>query len=291
MNKKLKTFLSAVMAFMICTVLSGCKEAAVLHPKGMIGRDERELIFTALILMSLVVVPVIIMVIAFAWKYRAGNPHAKYDPTWHHSNKIEIVVWGIPIIIILILATITWKTTHDLDPYKPIEVEGVAPLTIQVVALDWKWLFIYPQQKIATVNFVEFPANTPIEFKITADAPMNAFAIPQLGTQIYAMAGMQTKLHLIADEAGDYDGRGVNFSGGGFSGMTFIARAVNSSQDFDAWVAEIKQNSAALDVGRYKELAKPSEYDQPKYFGRVDDNLFSNIIMKFMMPGMETISQ
>lgn len=290
MHKKLKIFLLGCLAFGCLPLLSGCKESLspLLHPKGTIGRNELELIYVALMLMLIIVVPVIIMVFTFAWKYRASNPNAKYDPGWHHSNKIEAVVWGIPIIIIIILATITWKTTHELDPFKPIEIQGVEPMTIQVVALDWKWLFIYPNQKIATVNFVEFPANTPIEFKITADAPMNAFMIPQLGGQIYAMAGMQTKLHLIADEPGDYDGRSVSFSGAGFNGMTFIARATQTHDEFNAWVDNVKQqNPAVLDSTIYNELAKPSQYNVPQYFGSVEDDLFGNIIMKFMMPDMK----
>lgn len=289
MNKKWKAFLSGCTALGVMAALSGCKEAVLIHSKGMIGRDERDLIYTALILMLLIVVPVIIMVFVFAWKYRASNTSARYEPDWHHSNKIEVAIWGFPILIIVILATITWKTTHELDPYKPIEMNGVKPVTIQVVALDWKWLFIYPEQKIATLNYVAFPANVPVEFKVTADAPMNSFMIPQLGGQIYAMGGMQTKLHLVADEAGDYAGRSVSYSGGGFNGMVFTAHVTQTQQEFDAWVEQIKQDPTTLDGAKYLELVKPSEYNKPQYFGSVQDNLFDDILMKFMMPGMDNM--
>ncbi|MFN7093972.1 MAG: ubiquinol oxidase subunit II, partial [Burkholderiales bacterium] len=224
MNNKYKSFFRMALSLGLGSLLSGCKQAALLYPKGTIGRDERDLIFTALGLMLIVVIPVIIMTVVFAWKYRASNTKATYAPDWHHSSKIEAVVWGIPIIIIAILATITWKSTHDLDPYKPLDVKGVKPLTIEVVALNWKWLFIYPEQNIATINFVQFPKDVPVDFKITADAPMNSFMIPQLGGQVYAMAGMQTHLHLIGNSTGDYDGRAVNYNGHGFSDMTFVAR-------------------------------------------------------------------
>jgi cytochrome o ubiquinol oxidase subunit 2 len=271
------------------SMLTGCKDAVLIYSKGMVGKDERELIFTALILMLLVVVPVIILTLVFAWKYRSSNTNAKYDPEFYHSNKIEAIVWGIPILIISILATITWKTTHELDPYRPVEVNGTQPITVQVVALDWKWLFIYPEQHIATVNYLAIPINTPIHFKITADAPMNSFMIPQLGGQIYAMAGMQTQLFLVADEPGDYAGRGVGFSGQGFNGMTFNTHAV-SSDEFNQWVNSVKATyPQQLSQDEYNQLVKPSEYVQPKYYGSIDDELYNNIIMKFMMPSMDNM--
>lgn len=269
-------------------LLTGCDTPIVLNSKGSVGVREVQLIHDAVLLMLIVVVPVIIMTIVFAWKFRAGNKKAYYAPNFHHSNAIEAAVWFIPIMIILVLATITWRTTHDLDPYKPIESNN-KPLTIEVVALDWKWLFIYPEQNIATVNFVEFPADRPISFKITADAPMNAFQIPQLGGQIYAMAGMQTKLHLIANEPGDYFGRAVNYSGRGFSGMQFVARAT-SDEDFGKWVKSIQQGKDKLSADEYKRLAAPSEDDPVKTYSSVQTHLFDNIIMKFMMPGMDDLS-
>lgn len=270
-------------------LLAGCDLPIVINQKGTIGEHEIHLVRDAILLMLIVVVPVIIMTFVFAWKFRASNKRAHYAPNFHHSNVIEAVVWFVPIMIILVLATITWRTTHELDPYKPVVVSGARPITIQVVALDWKWLFIYPEQNIATVNFVEFPVNTPVNFKVTADAPMNAFQIPQLGGQIYAMAGMQTKIHLVANESGDYFGRSVNYSGRGFSGMQFVARAT-SAADFNKWVDEVKHSGQALNVETYRKLAQPSEDNPVTSYAWVETRLFDRIIMKFMMPGMDDLS-
>lgn len=283
---KIKNFIIAIAAFAGASLLTGCQDLVLIHSKGTIGKDERDLIFTAIALMLLVVVPVIILTLVFAFRYRESNTKAKYDPSFTHSTKIEIVIWGVPIIIIGILAAIVWKSTHALDPYKPIEVEGVKPVEIQVVALDWKWLFIYPEQHIATINYVQFPVGVPVNFKLTADAPMNSFIIPQLGGQIYAMAGMKTQLHLLADETGTYDGRGYVINGNGFNGMHFKAY-VTSQKDFDAWVDEVKHTPDSLTVDAYKELIKPTEYVPPHFYGTVVDNLFDNIVMKYMMPGMD----
>ena len=281
---KIKAFLVAMLAFLSVTSLTGCKDLVLIYSKGAVGQDERDLIIIATLLMLLVVVPVIIMTLVFAVRYRASNTKAVYDPEFHHSNKIEVVIWGVPIIIIAILATIIWKTTHKLDPYRPLDSE-VKPLEVQVVALDWKWLFIYPEQHIATVNYLQLPVNTPIDFKITAgDAPMNSFMIPQLGGQIYAMAGMQTQLHLIADEQGVYDGRGYAFSGAGFNGMHFKTH-VGTQQDFDNWVSQVKSTSESeLTPQTFDDLEKPSEYVEPAFYGSVTPNLFDNIMMKFMRP-------
>lgn len=284
MNNKFKPFMLLPLGLIIM-LLTGCS-AIVLDPKGMVGEKEKELIVDAVLLMLIVVVPVIIMTFVFAWKFRASNKKAHYAPNWHHSYIIEAFVWGVPIMIILVLATVTWRTTHELDPYKPLDVPNVRPITIEVIALDWKWLFIYPEQDIASVNFVEFPVNVPVNFKLTAgDVPMNAFQIPQLGTQIYAMAGMQTQVHLIANAAGDYFGRAVNINGRGFSGMQFVARA-SSENDFNNWIATTKQSANVLSVDEFKQLAKPSENNPVVTYSSVADHLFDNLIMSFMMPGM-----
>lgn len=282
--KKYKSSFLLILSIGFIALLSGCEKGA-LYPKGMIASSERELMITAILLMLIVVIPVFFMTFWFAWKYRESNTKAKYTPDWAHSTILEIVWWTVPCIIIIILGTITWISTHDLDPYKPLDVPG-KPITIEAVALDWKWLFIYPEQGIATVNFVEFPANTAVNFKITADAPMNSFWIPQLGGQIYAMTGMQTKLHLIASEPGDYSGTAANFSGPGFSGMHFVARAATDA-DFDAWLAEVKKSPNQLSVAAYKELAQQSEDNPVTYYSSVEGDLFNAIIMKFMMPGHE----
>ena len=265
-------------------LLSGC-DAALLNPKGQVGLEQRSLILTALGLMLIVVIPAIVMAIGFAWKYRATNKDAKYSPNWSHSNKVEAVVWTIPILIIIFLAVLTWKTTHSLEPSRPLDSD-VKPVTIEVVALDWKWFFIYPEQGIATVNEIAFPANTPVEFKITSNSVMNSFFIPRLGSQIYAMAGMQTKLHLIADEAGTYNGISANYSGRGFSGMKFKAIATPDTETFNQWVAKAKQSPNAInDMATYEKLAEPSEYNKVEYFSSVKPDLFKDVINKFMGHG------
>ena len=265
-------------------LLSGCN-MTLLNPKGQVGLDERNLIITATLLMLLVVVPVIVMTFLFAWKYRASNKNAVYTPKWSHSTKIEVAVWTIPVLIIIALGYITYKSTHSLDPYRPIESD-VKPVTIEVVALDWKWLFIYPEQGIATVNKIVFPAHTPVNFRITSDAVMNSFFIPGLGGQIYAMAGMTTKLHLIADRNAEMDGISANYSGAGFTGMKFKAIAT-SQEDFDAWVSEVKKAPKQLEAAEYAALAKPSQNNPVELYSSVTPNLFQTIVDKYegMKPG------
>lgn len=252
----------------------------VLHPKGMIGWEQRRLIIVCSLLMCIVVIPVLIMMFLFAWRYREGNTKSKYAPEWGHSILAECIWWGVPFVIIVILAVITWRSTHELNPFKPI-VNGNKPLVIQAVALDWKWLFIYPEEGIATVNFIQFPEKTPLNFEISADAPMNSFWIPQLGGQIYAMPGMRTKLHLIADETGDFRGSSANISGKGFAGMSF--KAVSSTEEeFQSWVEEVRESPNHLTQEEYTHLALPSEYDPVIYYSEVEDGLFDQIVMKFM---------
>jgi len=263
----------------MAALLSGC-HASLLEPTGRIAADEKQLIITSTLLMLIVVVPVIFMTLYFAWKYRASNTSATYTPNWSYSHRIEAVVWAVPIAIILVLGVITWKTTHELDPYKPLE-SSVKPIEIQVVSLDWKWLFIYPEQHIATVNEIQFPAGTPVNFKITSDTVMNVFFIPQLGSQIYAMAGMQTQVNLIANEPGVYDGLSTNFSGAGFPDMVFKATA-GTQQEFDAWVAKVKASPNKLGLDNYGELAKPSTKDPVKYFSNVEPVLFTAVLDKYM---------
>jgi len=260
--------------------LSGCSgNFALLDPKGSIGVAEKSLIATATGTMLLVVIPVILLTLWFAYRYRASNRNATYAPEWSHSTAIEVVVWTIPALIILFLGILTWKTTHELDPYKPLE-SNVKPINVEVVALDWKWLFIYPDLGIASVNQLAVPVGTPVSFRVTSDSVMNSFFIPQLGTQIYAMAGMQTRLHLIADHAGNYAGISSNFSGRGFSDMKFTTIATNQ-QDFDAWVQKVKASSAGLSMDQYATVAQPSEKAPVQYFSTVDPKLFNNIIAKY----------
>ncbi len=263
-------------------LLSGC-DSALLNPKGQIALEQRSLILTAFGLMMIVVIPAVFMAVFFAWKYRATNTNATYSPNWSHSNKVEAVVWTIPILIIIFLGVLTWKSTHALEPSKPL-VSDVKPIEIDVVALDWKWLFIYPEQGIATVNQIAFPANTPVNFKITSNSVMNSFFIPTLGSQIYAMAGMQTKLHLIANEPGTFDGISANFSGRGFSGMKFKAIATKDDAEFQQWVAKVKAAPNTLTtMEEFEKVATPSENHPVEYFSTANPELFKQVIDKFMM--------
>jgi len=265
-------------------LLSGC-DMALMNPKGQIGLEQRSLILTALGLMLLVVVPAIVMAVVFAIKYRASNTQATYSPNWSHSNKVELVVWSVPILIIIFLAILTWKSTHALDPSKPIESDAKT-ITIEVVSMDWKWLFIYPEQGIATVNQIAFPTNVPVRFKITSNSVMNSFFIPRLGGQLYAMAGMNSTLHLIANEPGSYNGISSNFSGRGFSGMKFTAIATPDRQGFDDWVAKVKASPEKLDTMQaYEQLAAPSEYHPVEFFSSVKPDLYQAVIEKFMGKG------
>lgn len=255
---------------------------AILWAKGRIAIEQRNLLFIIQAIMLLVVIPVYILTFIFSWVYRAYNNKAKYTPDWDDNRLLEYIWWGVPCILTIIVGILTWIGTYDLDPYKPI-VSDKKPVRIQVVALQWKWLFIYPEENIATVNYLQFPENTPINFEITADAPMNSFWIPQLGGQIYAMPGMRTKLHLIADEAGDYRGASANLSGEGFAGMHFIAKAT-SEEEYQQWLQASKQSLKTLNIPEYKNLAVPS-VDNPVAIYLVQaDNLFDQIIMKFMHP-------
>lgn len=257
-------------------------DSVVLSPKGLIGEKQKYLLWIATLLMLIVVVPVFIMTFIIIWKYRSDNQKAKYSPEWNHSTWAEIIWWGIPFIIIVILGALNWIASFDLDPYKPIASDK-KPITIQVVALDWKWLFIYPEEKIATVNFIQFPVDTPVHFVITADAPMNSFWIPELGGQIFAMAAMRTELYLIANKMGDYRGVSANISGLGFAGMTFTARA-SSEEDFNQWVSQVKKSNDVLNIDSYKKLALPSENNPVAYYQLGYFDLFNWILMKDMMP-------
>jgi cytochrome o ubiquinol oxidase subunit 2 len=259
--------------------LGGCN-MDVLSPKGDVGIQEKSLILIAMGLMLVVVIPVIAMTLYFAWRYRASNTKATYAPKWSHSTAIEAVVWTIPCIIIAILATITWRTSHSLDPYKPLQ-SSVKPITIQAVALDWKWLFIYPEYGVASVNEVAFPANTPVHFEITSDSVMNAFFIPQLGSQIYAMAGMNTDLNLIANEPGKFAGLSSNYSGEGFSDMHFAAVAT-SQQGFTDWVNKAKASASPLNAQSYHALAQPSEKQPVSYYASVKPDLYNDILKQYM---------
>lgn len=274
--------LSSARALVPCAalLLAGCDQYALLTPHGDIGVQERSLILIALGIMLAVVIPVITLTLVFAWRYRATNTKATYAPKWSHSNRIEVIIWSIPCLIVLFLAVMIWETTHKLDPYRPLDSK-VQPVRVDVVALNWKWLFIYPDYGIATVNRLPIPAGTPIAFKLTADSLMNSFFIPHLGSQVYAMGGMQTQLHLIADRPGIYPGRSSAYSGSGFSDMHFDAVATDRAT-FDAWVRKVRQSQRVLDQASYTELAKPSSKNAPTTYARVDPKLFDAIVNQYM---------
>ena len=287
---KLRQFLSMSLLAVTTLLLSSC-QLEVLNPKGVIAASEKTLLVHATLLMLIVVIPVIILTLWFAWHYRASNKAATYKPNDHHNTWIEVICWGIPIVIIGLLATMTWVSTHQLDPYRPLPGKS-KPIVIQAVALNWKWLFIYPDENIATVNYLQIPVNKQVKFLVTSDAPMNSFQIPQLAGQIYAMGGMQTKLHLKATHLGTYTGRSTNYSGAGFSEMHFQT-SVSSRQDYQRWVSKVRRNSKeSLTVTRYKQLMKDSRKNPVRYFSGVANKLFHKIIMKFMMPmpDMQTVS-
>lgn len=268
-----------------CIGLSGC-DWVLLDSKGMVGLAQRDLILICIGVMLIVVIPAIVLTFVFAWRFRAGNTKAKYTPDWSHSTRVEIVVWGVPLLIIAGLAVIVWKSTHELDPYRPLDVAG-EPLHVDVIATDWKWVFVYPDLGIATVNQLNFPANRPLAFNITSNSTMNTFFIPQLGGQIYAMAGMRTQLHLIANEPGQFRGMSGNYSGHGFSNMKFIATA-SSNEEFDRWVAEVRSAPDALSFAQFKALAAPSKSAPVQHFSSVEPLLFKKVIDQFIGVGENT---
>ncbi len=258
------------------------KDVAVLYPSGQIALQERDLLLLIQALMLLFVIPIYILTFIFSWWYRADNEKSTYDPHLVDHKIAEIIWWGVPFVMTVIVAVITYIKTHELDPYRPIESDK-KPITIEVVALQWKWLFIYPEENIATVNYINLPKDTPIQFLITADAPMNSFWIPDLGGQIYAMPGMRTKLHLIANKIGKFRGRSANISGKGFAGMTFIAEA-SEETDYQNWIKSAKRSKNSLDIAAYKKLAEPSENNSVELYQLKEKTLFHEIMMKFMKP-------
>src|SRR5580658_3295178 len=270
---------STLVLAVTCAALASCDEG-VLSPKGPIGRAEKTILFDATAIMLAVVVPVIVLTLAFAWWFRAGNSRARYLPNWEYSGRIELIVWSIPALIVLFLGGVAWISSHDLDPPAPLQGR-YQPLEIDVVSMDWKWLFIYPGQNIATVNELTVPVSTPLHFRLTSSSVMNSFFVPQLGSQIYAMAGMVTQLTLLADEEGIYPGRSVQFSGDGFSDMTFKVHAVSETR-FHNWVAAASGTGAGLDVKAYTALGVPSRAEAPRVFASVDPGLFDRAVMATM---------
>ena len=258
--------------------LAGCHSAdrGFFAPRGPVAAADAHLFVVVAMLMAIVVVPVFILTPLFAWRYRLGNAASPYRPKWDFSWPLEVLIWGVPTAIVISLGIILWRDTHRLDPYRPI-ASSVPPLQVQAVGLDWKWLFIYPDQHIAVLNELAFPADRPVHISITSDTVMQSLLIPQLAGQIYAMAGMTTQLNLMADSPGQFIGENTQFNGMGFQNQKFTALAL-SPDDFNQWVARARASNTPLDAGEYAKVAEKSSVKQPVYFSAVQDGLFRQII-------------
>ena len=282
--------LSILALLSISWLLGGC-QAVVLTPSGDVALRQRNLLIAVTAQMLLIIVPVIVTTVVFAWRYRQSNTSAPYDPEWSHSTHLELMIWSVPLLIIISLGAITWASTHLLDPYRPLEritngepiPSDAKPLRVEVVALDWKWLFIYPDYGIAVVNQLAAPVNRPIEFRITASSVMNSFYIPALAGQIYAMPAMQTQLKAVINRPGTYQGFSANYSGAGFSGMRFTFLGTND-REFESWVAKAKAQGSPLDRAAYLKLERPSENEPVRRYASVDGTLFKSIVNRCVEP-------
>jgi cytochrome o ubiquinol oxidase subunit 2 len=275
--------------------LAGCN-TVVLNPSGDIAAQQAHLVVVSTLLMLLIIVPVMFLICLFAWRYRKSNTSAEYKPNWDHSTKLELLIWGAPLLIIIVLGLITWIYTHLLDPYRPLSrldehrpiAAGVKPLEVQVVAMDWKWMFIYPEQGIATVNELVTPIDVPVRFHMTSSSVMNAFYIPALAGMVYTMPGMETQLNAVMNKIGVYDGFSSNYSGAGFSDMKFKYHGV-SQGDFDAWVAKTRA-SGALTRSQFVDLDKPTIKHPIMHFGSVDKGLYELILNRCVAEGSVCIN-
>jgi len=274
---------------MLCASLCGC-HLLVLHPFGAIAKQQSHLIVVSTILMLLIVLPVLALTLLFAWRYRATNAKATYTPEWDHSTALELLIWSAPLLIVIALGAITWINTHTLDPYRPLAATGksggagsATPMIVEVVALDWKWLFIYPDQGIAAVNELAAPIGVPIHFKITSSSVMNSFFIPALAGQIYAMPGMQTELNAVINQTGAFDGFSANYSGDGFSGMHFKFLSMTPGE-FEKWVQQARDSGSALHETDYLRLAQPSERDPVHRYASVAGGLYDAILNQCLAP-------
>ncbi|KZL15382.1 Cytochrome bo(3) ubiquinol oxidase subunit 2 precursor [Pseudovibrio axinellae] len=277
----LRAFIWGISLLGLLLVVAGCslQTSPIADPKGPIALMERDLLYTAFFIMLIVVIPVFIMVFWFAWRYRAKGGSGEYKPEWSKSRTIEVFVWSIPTVIIIALGYLVWTYSHLLDPYKKIAAPENT-INVQVIAQDWKWLFIYPELGIASVNELAFPADKAISLKLTSDTVMNSFLIPALGGQIYAMAGMTTQLNLQANEPGRFRGRNTQYSGDGYS-MQFFDAVAMTTQEFEDWVANVKAQSKPLSTVTYNELAKPSIEHDVEFFSWVKPGLFEEVLKKY----------
>ena len=279
-NKIIIGFLSLVVLSLFIWYLSTLN-FEVLNPKGTIALQESNLIYFALLLSLVVVVPVFSLLIIFAYKYRENNPKkVDYKPDWDKNSLLEFSWWFFPAVLIAILGVVTWQTSHSLNPFKPINSK-VQPLRIDVISLQWRWLFIYPTYRVASINYLPLPINTPIDFHLTSDAPMNSFWIPQLAGQIYSMPGMSTQLHIMATVNGNYRGLSANISGLGFANMSFVA-AVRSNQTFQTMMKNMSQVRQTLNYASFLKLAKPSLNSKVEYFSKVNPAIYDQLIMSYV---------
>jgi cytochrome o ubiquinol oxidase subunit II len=274
-SKRRALFPRVAGAVMLVLFLAGCS-GGILEPRGPIAAAERLLLINSTAIMLVVVIPVIVATLAFAWWYRSSNTHASRGTDESYEERIEFVVWSIPALTVILLSGVIWIGSHQLDPRAPIPAQS-DPLRVDVVALDWKWLFIYPDHGVAAVNQLVIPAGTPVAFRLTSATVMNSFFVPQLGSQIYTMGGMTTHLNLLADKPGEYPGFSANFSGDGFPWMRFVVRSMPAG-DFNAWLEQTRGSGGALDDARYAELAKPSKAVPPTTYGSVEPKLFERIL-------------
>jgi cytochrome o ubiquinol oxidase subunit 2 len=267
----------------LSATLAGCS-GGVLDPHGPVGGANALILLNAVGIMCVIVVPTIVAVLGCAWWFRAGNTRAQYRPEFVYSGRLELLVWAIPLLVILFLGGVIWVGSHELDPFRPIAAQQkTKPLEVQVVALDWKWLFVYPDQGVASVNEVVVPAGAPVHFSITSASVMNMFFVPQLGSMIAAMNGMETQLHLQADHPGDYYGLSSQYSGDGFSGMNFLLRAV-TQEGFTRWVATAKASGPRLDRAGYGQLAQQSQDVKPYTYSAIDPGLFHAVTTREIAP-------
>ncbi|WP_332659160.1 ubiquinol oxidase subunit II [Brevundimonas sp.] len=281
----------------LACLLTGC-ERAVLNPAGDVALQQRDLIYFSTGLMLLVIVPVIILTVLFAWRYRASNAKATYDPKFHHSTALELAIWSIPLLIIICLGALTWSSTHLLDPFRRLDriSEGrptdpaQAPMVVQVVAMDWKWLFIYPEQNIATVNELVLPVDREVRFDITSTNMMNTFYAPTLAGMIYAMPGMRSQLHAVINRPGDYEGFSANYSGAGFSDMRFRLRGVEPAA-FDQWVRQVQTTGTGLTTAGYLTLEKPTEKHPATLFSAAPTGLFDRVMNRCVAPGTTCLAE
>ena len=286
---------AAVLA--VAGLLTGCK-LVTMDPAGDVAVQQRNLIIASTALMLLVIVPVIALTFIFAWRYRASNASATYDPDWHHSTQLEVVIWTVPLLIIIALGAMTWISTHTLDPFRPLSrlapnkpvPADAKPLRVEVVALDWKWLFVYPELGVASLNEMAAPTNVPISFRITSSSVWNTFSVPALAGMIYAMPGMETQLQAVMNKEGEFTGLSGHYSGSGFSRMTFTFRSL-SQQGFDEWVAKAKASGTPLDRAAYLKLDKPSEAEPVRYFGSVENGLYAAALGLCVQPGRMCVGE